>query len=187
MVGKILSTEPNLLLKDEDVRSAKKTYRINEKTKNIVLGVSASGPTKRWGIENYINLATQLSQYKECKFFIAVGKNDSEIIDKIKKSNINTICMTMEKLSISNILNIIKNCNLYIGNDTGFMHMSAALGIKSIGIFTDSPAYSYSGYSKNIIPIVPKGETIESTTHDTLGKDRISLENVLETAKKVLN
>ena len=187
LVGKILSTEPNLLLKEEEVREAKSTYRINEKTKNIVLGVSASGPTKRWGIENYINLATQLSQYKECKFFIAVGKNDSEIIDKIKKSNINTICMTMEKLSISNILNIIKNCNLYIGNDTGFMHMSAALGIKSIGIFTDSPAYSYSGYSKNIIPIVPKGETIESTTHDTLGKDRISLENVLEAAKKVLN
>ena len=187
LVGKILSTEPNLLLKDEDVRSAKKTYRINEKTKNIVLGVSASGPTKRWDIENYIKLATQLSQHKECKFFIAVGKDDLEIIDKIKKSNINTICMTMEKLSISNILTIIKNCNLYIGNDTGFMHMSAALGIKSIGIFTDSPAYSYSGYSKNIIPIVPRGETIKSTTHDTLGKDKISLEDVLETAKKILN
>ena len=187
LVGKILSTEPNLLLKEEDVRKAKNTYRINEKTKNIVLGVSASGPTKRWDIENYIKLATQLSQHKECKFFIAVGKDDLEIIDKIKKSNINNICMTMEKLSISNILTIIKNCNLYIGNDTGFMHMSAALGIKSIGIFTDSPAYSYSGYSKNIIPIVPRGETIESTTHDTLGKDRISLEDVLETAKKVLN
>ena len=187
LVGKILSTEPNLLLKEEDVREAKNTYRINEKTKNIVLGVSASGPTKRWDIANYIKLATQLSQYKECKFFIAVGKDDLEIIDKIKKSNINTICMTMEKLSISNILTVIKNCNLYIGNDTGFMHMSAALGIKSIGIFTDSPAYSYSGYSKNIIPIVPRGETIKSTTHDTLGKDKISLEDVLETAKKILN
>ena len=187
LVGKILSTEPNLLLKEEDVREAKSTYRINEKTKNIVLGVSASGPTKRWDIENYLKLANQLSRHKECKFFIAVGKNDLEIIDKIKKSNINTICMTMEKLSISTILTIIKNCNLYIGNDTGFMHMSAALGIKSIGIFTDSPAYSYSGYSKNIIPVVPRGETIKSTTHDTLGKDRISLEDVLETAKKVLN
>ena len=187
LVGKILSTEPNLLLKEEDVKGAKNSYRINEKIINIVLGVSASGPTKRWDIANYIKLATQLSQYKECKFFIAVGKDDLEIIDKIKESNINTICMTMEKLSISNILTIIKNCNLYIGNDTGFMHMSAALGIKSIGIFTDSPAYSYSGYSKHIIPIVPRGETIESTTHDTLGKNRISLEEVLEIAKKVLN
>ena len=187
LVGKILSTEPNLLLKDEDIKYAKNIYKINEKTKNIVLGVSASGPTKRWNIEHYIKLATQLSQYKECKFFIAAGKDDLEIVDKIKKSKINTICMTLEKLSISDILTIIKNCNLYIGNDTGFMHMSAALGIKSIGIFTDSPAYSYSGYSKNIIPIVPRGETVESTTHDTLGKDKISLEEVLDAAKKILD
>ena len=187
IVGKILSTEPYLSLKDEDIIKAKNTYNINEHTKNIVLGVSASGSTKRWDIKNYIELASQLSEYKKCRFFIAAGKHDLEIIDKIKSSRIYSNCITMEKLSISNILPIIKNCNLYIGNDTGFMHMSAALGIKSIGIFTDSPAYSYSGYSKNIIPIVPKGETIESTTHDTLGKDRISLENVLETAKKVLN
>ena len=92
----------------------------------------------------------------------------------------------MEKLSISNILPIIKNCDLYIGNDTGFMHISAALGIKSIGIFMDSPAYAYSGYSKNIIPIVPEGETVESTTHDSLGKNRISLDEVLSAAKKFL-
>ncbi len=186
LVGKVLSTEPNLSLKEKDVNDAKKTYKINKETKNIILGVSASGPTKRWDIENYIKLATQLSQYKDCKFFIAAGENDLEIIDKIKKSNINSICMTMEKLSISNILYIIKNCNLYIGNDTGFMHMSAALGIKSIGIFIDSPAYSYSGYSKNIIPIVPRGETVESTTHDTLGKNKISLKEVFNNAKKAL-
>ena len=187
LVGKILSTEPHLLLKERDVIDAKSTYRISEKNKNIILGVSASGPTKRWDIDHYIKLATQLSRYKECKFFIAVGKGDVEIIDKIKKSEINALCLTMENLPISNILTIIKNCNLYIGNDTGFMHMSAALGIKSIGIFTDSPAYSYSGYSKNIIPIVPRGETVESTTHDTLGKDKISLEEVLDNAKKVLS
>ena len=131
-------------------------------------------------------MAAKLNQNTECKFFIAAGKDDLEIINKIKRSNTDTNFITMEKLTISNILNIIKNCNLYIGNDTGFMHMSAALGIKSIGIFTDSPAYSYSGYSKNIIPIVPKGETVESTTHDTLGKDKISLEEVINTAKKLL-
>ena len=65
--------------------------------------------------------------------------------------------------------------------------MSASLGIKSIGIFTDSPAYSYSGYSKNIVPVVPRGETVESTSHDTLGKDNISLEEVFISAKKYLD
>ena len=179
-VGKVLSTEPNLLLKESDVIKAKKNYDINKQNKNIVLGVSASGPTKRWDIENYIKLASKLSEYKNCKFFIAAGKNDLEIIKKINFSKISSNCITMENLSISNILPIIKNCNLYIGNDTGFMHISAALGVRSVGIFTDSPAYAYSGYSKNIFPIVPEGETVESTTHDTLGKDNISFEKVLK-------
>ena len=28
----------------------------------------------------------------------------------------------------------------------------------------DSPCFSYSGYAKNIIPIVPDGETVMTTT-----------------------
>ena len=186
-VGKILSTESNLLLKNEDVIRAKKIYNINNDTKNIVLGISASGPTKRWDIENYIKLASDLNEFTKCKFFITAGKNDLEIVEKIRTSKISANCVTLENLSIADILPIIKNCNLYIGNDTGFMHMSAAVGVKSISVFTDSPAYSYSGYSKNIFPIVPEGETVESTTHDTLGKEKISFEKVLKKAKDQLN
>ncbi len=185
-VGRVISSEPSLSLKDEDVSKAKEAYNIDGQTKNIILGVSASGATKRWDIENYIQLALELNNLKKCKFFIAAGKSDTEIINKVKISKINKSCVTLENLPISDILPIIKNCNLYIGNDTGFMHMSAALGVKSIGIFTDSPAYSYSGYSKNIIPIVPEGETVESTSHDTLGKNNISFQKVFEKAKDFL-
>ena len=46
---------------------------------------------------------------------------------------------------------IIKNCDLYIGNDTGFMHISAGLGINCLGLFFDSPAYAYSSYTNKII------------------------------------
>ena len=38
----------------------------------------------------------------------------------------------------------------------------------------DSPVLAYGKYSKNISVIVPEGETEETTTHDTLGKDKIS-------------
>ena len=83
-VGKVISTEPHLLLKSEDVSNAKKNYNINKQTKNIILGISASGPTKRWDVENYIKLASQLNDYKKCRFFVAAGKNDIEIVNNIK-------------------------------------------------------------------------------------------------------
>ena len=185
-VNKILSTQPELTLNPKTIAEAKKRFNLTRDVKNIVLGISASGPTKRWNIENYINLAIKLNKIQNCKFIIAASKEDQEIIDKIINSEIGKNCFSLENLSIKEILPVIKNCDLYIGNDTSFMHISSALGIKSISIFVDSPAYSYSGYSDNIIAIVPIGETLESTSHDTLGKEKISFEEVFEKAKKYL-
>ena len=186
-VGKIISPQPSLNININKINQAKIDYKIDNKSKNIVFGVSASGPTKRWGINNYIKLAEELSKFKNCKFFIAAGKYDNEIVKKILNSNVKDNCLSLENLSIRNILPIIKNCDLYIGNDTGFMHICSALGIKSIGIFVDSPALAYSGYSKNILAIVPEGETIESTSHNTRGKDKISFEEVLKKTKIYLS
>ena len=186
-VGKIISPQPSLNININKVKQAKIDYKIDNKSKNIVFGVSASGPTKRWGVNNYIKLAEELSKFKNCKFFIVAGKYDNEIVEKILNSNVKNNCLSLENLSIRNILPIIKNCDLYIGNDTGFMHICSALGIKSIGIFVDSPALAYSGYSKNILAIVPEGETIESTSHNTRGKDKISFEEVLKKSKIYLS
>ena len=186
-VNKVLSTKPVLNLNSKNVDDAKKRFNLTNDIKKIVLGISASGPTKRWNILNYINLAVRLNKIQNCKFIIAASKDDQEIIEEIKKSEIGKNCISLENLSIQEILPIIKNCDLYTGNDTSFMHISSALGIKCIGIFVDSPAYSYSGYSDNIEAIVPEGETVVSTTHDTLGKDKISFDEVLRKAKIYLD
>ena len=51
----------------------------------------------------------------------------------------------------------------------------------------DSPVQAYGKYSKNIEVIVPEGETEETTTHDTLGGDKISFEKVFNVSIKLLN
>ena len=75
-------------------------------------------------------------------------------------------------------LPINKNCDLYIGNDTGFMHIHQLLNLKCLALFMDSPVQAYGKYSKNIDVIIPEGETEETTTHDTLGADKISFDKV---------
>ena len=185
-VNKVLSSQPKLNLDSKKIDESKDSFKLNTDHKKVILCISASGPTKRWDIKNYIDLAIKLNKFKNCKFIIAASKSDLEMINQIKKSEIGNNCISLENLSIQKILPIIKNCDLYVGNDTGFMHISAALDIKTIGLFVDSPAYSYSGYSGNIEAIVPEGETLESTTHNTLGKDKISFEKVLKKTKKYL-
>ena len=82
---------------------------------------------------------------------------------------------------------IIKNCNLYLGNDTGFLHIACALGVKCLALFMDSPVMAYGKYSKYISVIVPEGETEETTTHDTLGKEKISFDKVFTKTLELLN
>ena len=81
----------------------------------------------------------------------------------------------------------LQNCHIYIGNDTGWLHIASALNKKCLALFMDSPVQAYGKYSKNISVIVPEGETEESTTHDTLGKDRVSFEKVLDKSIELLS
>ena len=184
-LNKIISTQPKLLINEEKILKARKD--ISQSHKNIVLGVSASGPTKRWGIKNFIKLVKKINEKYPSKFYLAAGKNDQELIDEILNSNVGSDCISLNNLKINEILPIIANCNLYCGNDTGFMHISAALNLKTVALFMDSPVLAYGKYSKNINVIIPEGETEETTTHDTLGADKISFDKVYNKCIELLS
>ena len=162
------------------MENAKKKYSITDETKNFICGISDSGPTKRWPINNYIGLFENLNSKFKCRFFLAGGPNDEDLIKKITSSSIGNKCTSFSKMSIAETLPIIGACQFYIGNDTGWAHISSGLNLKSLLLFMDSPPLAYGVYSKNISIIVPEGESIESTKHETQGKDLISFAEVLK-------
>ena len=89
-------------------------------------------------------------------------------------------------MKIKETLPIIKNCNLYIGNDTGWGHIAVALKIKAIMIFFNSPV-NYASYSKLITTVEPEGIEKGTTTHNTYGRDNISFNEVLSKSLKLIN
>ena len=184
-LGSIVSTQPELRINQESFNKVNQSF--SKEFKHICLGISASGPTKRWNIENFITLCKKVNEKIPSKFYLAAGNNDKDLIDKFLNSEISKNCTSFQDLKIKETMPIIKNCDLYIGNDTGWLHISSALGIKCLALFMDSPVEAYGKYSKNINIIVPEGETEETTTHDTLGADKISFEKVFEKSIELLN
>ncbi len=178
IIGENISTEPNLKINNEN-------DSIDKNIKHICLGVSASGPTKRWGINNYIKLSQELAKNNKCKFYIAAGPNDIDLINEFKSSDVGKNCESFEELSIGQTLPIIKNCDLAICNDTGFAHIACALGVKTLTLFMDSPVMTYGKYSSRMSVVEPEGLK-NQTVHNTLGKDSISFNTVLNKAKKLL-
>ena len=181
----IISTQPELQINNE--KSKKIQNGFSKEAKHICLGISASGPTKRWHIKNFIKLCVQINEINPSKFYLAAGHNDQDLIKEILNSTIGKNCISFKDLKIRETLPIIKNCNLYIGNDTGWLHISSALGVKCLALFMDSPVQAYGKYSNNINVIIPEGETEETTTHDTLGAEKIPFEKVFAKSIELLN
>ena len=184
-LGEIVSTQPRLNINEDKVDNIKQ--RFSKEFKHICVGISASGLTKRWDIKNFVKLCISINAKTPSKFYLAAGNNDKSLIDQLINSEIGKNCESFQNLKIKDTLPIIKNCNLYVGNDTGWLHISSALNIKCLALFMDSPVQAYGKYSKNISVIVPEGETEETTIHDTLGADKISFEKVLYKSLELLD
>ena len=186
-INENISTQPIIYLNKNKNEQARIRYNFNDSFKHICIGFSASGPTKRWDVKNYIKLAEEINRIKLCKFYLAGGKNDEELFKQFINSSVGSSCVSFKDLSIQETLPIIKNCNIYIGNDTGWLHIASALNIKCLALFMDSPVQAYGKYSKNISLVIPEGETEETTTHNTRGKENISFQKVLRRSLELLN
>ena len=185
IVNEEIDHQSKILWNIDKIEEARKKFNISNKKKNIVCGISASGPTKRWDIKNYIKLFENLNIKFPCKFFIAAGPKDEDLVKDIMNSSFKENCISFSKMTIAETIPIISNCSYYIGNDTGWAQISAALDLKSLFLFCDSPSEAYGAWRSNINIIVPEGEKI--CKHNTRGKDKISYNEVLSKSLMLIN
>ena len=181
-----VESNPEISINNHSIKEARSRYKINNNEKNILLGVGGSGPTKRIPAMIFIKLMRLITQKYKCKFFLATGKDiqEQEILKEILDTEFKNVCYRLDDLNITEILPIIKNCNVSVCNDSSFSHLSSGLGLKTIVLMADTPLL-YGSYSSMMYPIIPDGEN--TVTHDTLGKDRINPNKIFDQLDHILN
>jgi heptosyltransferase II len=128
----------------------------NQKNSLIGIGIAASELEKRWPLRNYLKVIKYLSKYYN-SFLIISGKdqkNDEEFIKNNLSNKEVKLIFTSEK-KIPEVIPDLLKCKFYIGNDTGFSHLSVNFGIKSYIIYSTSPPQYYSDFI-NVIDIDEK-------------------------------
>ena len=185
-LGLNVESDPKISINNKSVQSIKTKYKINNNEKNILLGIGGSGPTKRIPAIIFIKLMRLITKKYNCKFFLATGKNNQEqkILKEILNTEFKNECYALDNLSLTEILPIIKNCDISICNDSSFSHLSSGLGIITIVLMADTPLL-YGSYSPRMYPIIPDGEN--NVTHDTLGKDRINPNKIFDQLDRILS
>ena len=157
-------TETDFFIKDE--RILKINNEFSKNSFRIVLGVGSSGPTTRWGSDNFAKLINKLNEIGDFFFLILCGPNEKiiehEIISKLNKNNY----LTLSNKKIYDLIPYLCASDMYVGNDSFGSHILSQTGKKSIVFLLDSPK-AYTDYSKNYFRIIPEGYKIEEITHGT--------------------
>ena len=160
-------------------------YKTNN-LKKIILGISSSGPTTKWGYGNFIKLIKKLNQLDDFYFYLLCGSNDKndaeKIIEEIGKNN----CMSLATKDVSEIIYYIYCSNIFIGNDSFGHHVSSQMNKPSFVILLDTPK-AYSDYSKNQKRIIPPNMDINEIDHGSkLNPNSITVEMVIKEIKNFI-
>jgi len=185
-INQVVESNPKISVDKKLINETKFKYAINENQMNILLGIGGSGATKRIPSKIFVKFMELISKKYDCRFFLATGKDQEEqkILNEILKTNFKEKCFPLDNLNLKEIMPIIKNCQISICNDSSFSHLSSALGIQTIVLMSDTPLL-YGSYSPRMHPIIPDDENF--VTHNTLGKEKINPNKILEKLNNILN
>ena len=110
------------------------------KKKYIVLCPDSEyGPAKKWPINKWIDLANSIQKSYQVVF---VGL-DSAIASSTSKIMTNNCVNLIGKTSLNDAIVILSQSNCVVSNDSGLMHVAAALDRPIVGIYgSSSPEYT---------------------------------------------
>ena len=124
---------PQLFVAPEEIAAAKKKFGL-EKIEGPVIGLNPGaeyGPAKRWPVEKFIAAAQEIQRRTNCVWLIFGGKADIELAARIASETLNPKLNTQNlagRTSLRELMALLKCCRVLLTNDTGPMHVAAALG-----------------------------------------------------------
>ena len=125
------------------------------KLKNfIAIGASANWPAKIWPSKNFVKLIKmllkerKLGKKKSVVFFGSSKdlKNTKKIKKHLKKFRVRNLC---GKLDLIEVAAHLKKCKIFIGNDSGLMHIASSVGVPTLGLFGPSLESRYAPKGDN--------------------------------------
>jgi len=92
---------------------------------------------KRWPLDRYERVSKQLlSKSPRYRVVVLGGPEDQTTGEDIRRSLGERVINLAGRLSLLESAEALRRCRLYVGNDTGVMHLAAAVGTPCVGIFS---------------------------------------------------
>ena len=101
----------------------------------IGFGPITAHPLKQWPVERFIELGQQLVQCYGARILLFGGTRDRQQVQRIAEQIPNAPIVLCDRLSLLETAAAVQRCDLFLGNDTGIVHIAAAMQRKVIVLY----------------------------------------------------
>jgi heptosyltransferase II len=133
---------PKLMLNDTEVEKALVELGL-ERGNYVVFSPGAEfGSAKRWPVQHFVDLALKLVAEQNMQVVLLGSGKEFELCESIaqpvNKTHPNKCLNLAEKTSLAGAFSVIAATKYIVSNDSGLMHVAAALGVPQVAIFGSS-------------------------------------------------
>lgn len=121
--------------------------------------LGARWQTKRWPVENFVKLAEMVSDNFGGSVVLIGGGEDSILGQKFlneSQNRLGAVSNLLGKTTLPELQAICGEVDLLVSNDTGPLHVGAALGTPTVGIFTCTRTARTGAYARNAASVSTK-------------------------------
>ena len=124
---------PQLVVTPDEVEAVKKKFGLDE-IKRPLFGLNPGaeyGPAKRWPVEKFIATGREIQNRTNCTWLTFGGEADATMAHRIESaipSPPSAIWNLAGKTTLRELMALLKICRVLLTNDSGPMHVAAALG-----------------------------------------------------------
>jgi len=145
----------------------------------IGLGPTSNWGPKTWAPERFVELAQRLATETlpgaRFAIFAGPGEKEAALAAPVLAALPGAIDL-VGKLSLPEVAACMARCAIFIGNDSGLMHIGAASGTPTLGLFGPTPSDEYGPSGRCAAPVLSMDKTMAG----------LSVEMAFEAAKKLL-
>jgi lipopolysaccharide heptosyltransferase I len=175
----------------EYVESFFNTWPVRFKRPLIAIhpGTSPKTLNKRWMPDRYARLADCLIRDLNATVIFTWGPGELEQVKRIQKEMEESSVLGPKTESLTQLGEIYRRCDLYVGGDTGPMLIASIMGIPTVVIFggTDPVLYEPLGHHINVGKEVGCNPCREWSCSEVTCLKAISVDDVFKATKEILS
>jgi ADP-heptose:LPS heptosyltransferase len=146
----VISKKIHYYVSERNNNSGKEFIKNNFPAGSGIAGIIPSGgwASKRCDAVKWVEICKALHDKFKMHLLILWGPGDEQDADYIKQQ-LPDLTVLAPATSVAEMAGLINNCNLIIANDSGPMHIAAALGAPTLGLFGPTNPKMHGPYSEN--------------------------------------